>query len=83
MILTICKIKPNNKTSSCDAKVWVDTHDHDEAKSKALDKLEQEGVEVLSVVEVVATDKSDYFPPCTSLDTFVRAEAEGIAILFP
>ena len=62
-------------------KVWVDTHDLDEAKSKALDKLEQEGVEVLSVVEVVVTDKSDYFPPCTSLDTFVRAETEGIAIL--
>ena len=62
-------------------KVWVDTHDLDEAKSKALDKLEQEGVEVLSVVEVAVTDKSDYFPPCTSLDTFVRAETEGIAIL--
>ena len=59
----------------------MDTHDLDEAKSKALDKLEQEGVEVLSVVEVVVTDTSDYFPPCTSLDTFVRAETEGIAIL--
>ncbi|MDH5436162.1 MAG: hypothetical protein OEX83_05315, partial [Gammaproteobacteria bacterium] len=74
MILVICEIKPCHKTTSPFAKVWVDTDEFTEAKFRALENLALKGIEVLSVTEAVVTDKSDYFPPCTSLDTFALAE---------
>jgi hypothetical protein len=63
------------------AKIWINTTDTDKAKLSALEKLKQDDIEVLSILEIVKTDRSDYFPPCTSLDTFDRAEQDGIAVL--
>jgi len=83
MVLVICTIKSDNELFSNNVKAWVDTDDLEEAKIKTLHKLAQEGMEVLTIVEAVKTERNDYFPPCTSLDTFIRAEQEGIAILLP
>ncbi|MCW9023258.1 MAG: hypothetical protein OQK73_01130 [Gammaproteobacteria bacterium] len=63
------------------AKIWVNTTDTDKAKQNALKKLAQDDIEVVSILDIVETDRSDYFAPCTSLDTFDRAEHEGIAVL--
>lgn len=82
MILAILKIKSSTNTSSNTAKVWINTDDIDSAQTMALNTLKQEKIEVISIIDIIETDKSDYFPPCTSLDTFMLAELEGVAVLY-
>ena len=63
------------------AKVWVDTHEAGLAQDKARDKLQQKNIEIITMTELIETVREDYFPPCTSLDTFEKAKQEGIAFL--
>ena len=82
MILAIFNIKPANNTAPNIAKIWINTDDINSAQTTALEKLIQEEIEVISIIEIIETNKSDYFPPCTSLDTFICAEREGVAVLY-
>ena len=82
MILAIFNIKPANNTAPNIAKIWINTDDINSAQTTALEKLTQEEIEVISIIEITETERSDYFPPCVSLDTFMCAEREGVAVLY-
>lgn len=44
--------------------------------------MEAEGFKILTILECEKTEKDDYFAPCQSLDVFMRAEKEGVAIRY-
>ena len=79
MIFLLFELNSKNHSS---ASVWVDTNDTEAAKEIAKEKLAAEGYTDCSLLDAMSSTKDDYFPPCTSLDAFVRAEQEGYAINF-
>lgn len=48
----------------------------------AADKLDVDGWEIVNVIEWEHTEKDDYFAPCSSLDAFICAEKDGIAVRY-
>lgn len=80
MILIVCEIKPGDAASV--AKVWVNTHDATVAETLARQALREAEHSIQRIIEAIPTEKDDYFAPCTSLDAFVRAELEGICVLY-
>jgi len=61
---------------------WVNTDSCKEANKIIAEKLLGEGLVVISVIECAQTEKDDYFAPCKSLDAFLCAEKDGIAIRY-
>lgn len=64
------------------AKVWVKDENHEFSEDKAVKKLIDDGCTINSVIEITTTQQDDYFAPCTSLDAYMLAEREGIAVLY-
>lgn len=64
------------------AKVWVNSNHHESAEALANKQLVADGYKINAVIENTTTHQGDYFPPCTSLDAFLKAERDGIAILY-
>ncbi|MDH5571015.1 MAG: hypothetical protein OEY89_04565 [Gammaproteobacteria bacterium] len=82
MFIAIFETRSPTNTTTNIVKIWINTDDINSAQTIALNRLNQEGIEVTSTVEIIETDKGDYFPPCSSLDAFMQAELEGIAVLY-
>ena len=82
MIIIMFEIQQATKTHHKVAKVWVNSNHHEPAEALAIKQLIADGYEINTVIENTITHKDDYFPPCTSLDAFLRAERDGIAILY-
>lgn len=83
MILILAEIKFSSNGNTYNlAKVWVDEDDADIAETQARNLLMDAGCTIQLIIENITTDKDDYFPPCTSLDAFIRAEQHGIAVLY-
>jgi len=83
MILIIAEIHlPTNTEAYTLAKIWVNNNNDNEAETLALTKLTDDGCSGIRIIEATATEKDDYFAPCTSLDAFIRAQQEHIAIIY-
>lgn len=59
---------------------WVNVRSLNEAITVLSEELSLQGWAVTNVIESSATDESDYFPPCTSLDAY-REAATGLYAL--
>lgn len=81
LILAEINLTSNNNTYSL-AKVWVDKSDADMAEVLAISLLKDAGCTIKCIIENTTTTKDDYFPPCTSLDAFMLAEQDSIAVLY-
>ena len=81
MYLVVFEITPNKECTSSMVKVWVNSDDPVVAEQRAHTHLQHKGIHAVSMIDVIETDRTDYFPPCKSLDTLVRAEIEGVAVL--
>ncbi len=64
------------------ARVWVNHDSHESAEDLATRQLVSDGCSHIRAIENTTTHKDDYFAPCTSLDAFIRAEQEGISVLY-
>ena len=64
------------------ARVWVNDNQHESAQALATTKLSADGCIIITIIENTTTQKDDYFPPCSSLDAFILAEQNGIAVLY-
>ena len=64
------------------AKVWVKDENHELSEDKAVRKLTEDGCTIDSIIEITATQKDDYFTPCSSLDAYTLAERDGIAVIY-
>ena len=83
MIFSVFQIVSNtDNTSISIAQVWIDTLKLDEAMSLAAQALETDGWCMRKLIEITTTTKDDYFSPCQSLDAFLRAEQDGLAIRY-
>jgi hypothetical protein len=86
MILVLLEIRSRSaqtgRPSASLAKVWVDAADAVEAERRARAQVEADGHEVLAVMDIEATDESDYFPPCNSLDALRQARVTGVRALY-
>lgn len=86
MLLVVLEIRAGSGTSCREsatlAKVWVATADAAEAERRARERVAADGYEVLAVMATEATDESDYFPPCKSLDALRQARATGVRALY-
>jgi hypothetical protein len=61
---------------------WVNTDSHDQALATINDLIATEGGQILSIIESTVTIQDDYFPPCKSLDAYMEAELEDIALRY-
>ena len=83
MILILFKIQPvKSHHHYTIAKVWVNNNNTESAEAQATKKLSSDGYKIKEHIETTPTQKDDYFPPCNSLDTFIQAEQDGIAVLY-
>ena len=64
------------------AQAWVKASTQEDAYMIIAEKMEAEGFKILTILECEKTEKEDYFAPCKSLDAFICAEKEGIAIRY-
>ena len=80
LIFEIQKIESNKHFSI--AKVWVNDENYELSEVQAIQKLTEDGCIINSILEITATQQDDYFAPCTSLDAYMLAERDGIAVIY-
>ena len=80
LLFEIQKIESNRHLSI--AKVWVKDENHELSEDKAIQKLTEDGCIIDSIIEITTTQKDDYFAPCASLDAYMLAESDGIAVIY-
>ena len=64
------------------AKVWVNDDNHQLSEDRAVKKLSEDGCTIDSIIEITATQQEDYFAPCSSLDAYMLADRDGIAVIY-
>jgi len=66
----------------CQVNAWVNARNQAEAMNILSEELSLEGWAVLGIIDVSATDESDYFPPCKSLDAYKEAQQKIFSLRF-
>jgi len=80
LVLEVQSTEHTEKCSQLNA--WVNVRSHIAAMEILHEELSLEGWALTNVIETSATEESDYFPPCTSLDAFKEAQRGLLALRF-
>lgn len=83
MMYLVLEVQSTEHTEKCSQlNAWVNVRSHNEAMQILHEELPLEGWALTNVIETNATEESDYFPPCASLDAFKEAQSGLLALRF-
>lgn len=83
MMYLVLEVQSTEHTEKCSQlNAWVNVRSHIAAMEILHEELSLEGWALTNVIETSATEESDYFPPCTSLDAFKEAQRGLLALRF-
>ena len=83
MMYLVLEVQSTEHTEKCSQlNAWVNVRSHIAAMEILHEELSLEGWALTNVIETSATEESDYFPPCTSLDAFKEAQRGLFALRF-
>jgi len=83
MMYLVLEVQSTEHTEKCSQlNVWVNVRSQNEAMEILHEELSLEGWALTNVLEASATEETDYFPPCTSLDAFKEAQRGLLALRF-
>jgi len=83
MMYLVLEVQSTEHTDKCSQlNAWVNVRSHSAAMEILHEELSLEGWVLTNVIECNATDESDYFPPCASLDAYKEAQRGLLALRF-